>query len=142
MVIADYFPRLGVNDSEKTSPEADRYNCIAWAAGNDTEWWEPSPDGVWPSDAPYAPTIEALTRVYASLGYEVCLDGSLETGYEKIAIYGHDGEYEHAARQLPDGRWTSKLGPNEDIVHVNAECLTGGIYGELAHFMKRKCKQK
>ncbi|MCG8587287.1 MAG: hypothetical protein MI757_21490 [Pirellulales bacterium] len=45
--------------------------------------------------------------------------------------------YTHAARQLPDGRWTSKLGKAEDIEHDSANDVAGGLYGEVVEFMKR-----
>ncbi|MCI0637958.1 MAG: hypothetical protein L0Y72_23715 [Gemmataceae bacterium] len=37
----------------------------------------------------------------------------------------------HAARQLPTGRWSSKLGPSEDIEH-DLHALEGEIYGTIA----------
>ena len=43
----------------------------------------------------------------------------------------------HAARQLPDGKWTSKLGPFEDIKHSTLVCLKGPLYGEPDTYMKR-----
>ena len=70
----------------------------------------------------------------------MCGNGSLEDGYEKVAIYARDGELTHAARQLRDGRWTSKLGKYEDIEHDSLEALYGdgyGEYGSVAVFMVR-----
>jgi hypothetical protein len=75
--------------------------------------------------------------MYEGKGFELCADGSPEPGCEKIALYGTDDEYEHAALQLPDGRWTSKLGKEDDIVHPRPESVAGGSYGEVLHFMKR-----
>jgi len=45
--------------------------------------------------------------------------------------------YTHAARQLPDGKWTSKLGQLEDITHGTTDVIEGGDYGEVVQFMKR-----
>jgi hypothetical protein len=42
----------------------------------------------------------------------------------------------HAARQLPSGRWISKLGPSEGIEH-RLHDLTGMVYGALVLGMKR-----
>ena len=42
----------------------------------------------------------------------------------------------HAARQLPNGRWTSKLGELEDIEHVLHD-LEGAAYGSVVLVMKR-----
>lgn len=72
----------------------------------------------------------------------VCPDAVLEEGYEKVAIYAsRGGEATHAARQLPNGRWTSKCGENIDIEHV-LEGLEGPAYGEVAKILKRELKGK
>ena len=47
------------------------------------------------------------------------------------------GEWTHAARQLADGWWTSKLGPAEDIRHRTPQALAGDQYGQVVAFMKR-----
>lgn len=54
-----------------------------------------------------------------------------------MALYGSGFMYTHAARQLPSGQWTSKLGKSEDIQHESAEDVSGGVYGEVVEFMKR-----
>jgi hypothetical protein len=77
-------------------------------------------------------------KVYEKLGYIVCNDNGLEIGFEKIALYHLDGEYMHAARQLPNGRWTSKLGFLEDIEHDTLSGLEDGEYGVVKCVMKRK----
>ena len=75
---------------------------------------------------------------FKEIGFDECDDGSLESGYEKIAIYGSALMYTHAARQLADGKWTSKLGQLEDITHATPNDIAGGDYGEVVQFMKRK----
>lgn len=65
------------------------------------------------------------------------MDASLEQGFEKVALYGSGAEYTHAARQLPSGKWTSKLGKAEDIEHDTPEDVAGGLYGELIEIMTR-----
>lgn len=47
------------------------------------------------------------------------------------------GDWTHAARQLPDGSWTSKLGPDEDILHRTPQALVGDLYGQVQAIMKR-----
>jgi regulator of protease activity HflC (stomatin/prohibitin superfamily) len=42
----------------------------------------------------------------------------------------------HAARQLPSGMWTSKLGALEDIEH-QLEGLAGDRYGKIGQILKR-----
>ena len=57
----------------------------------------------------------------------------------KIAIYAHDdGQPTHAARQLPDGRWTSKMGHLEDIEHRVVDDVNGPQYGSPVRFMRRR----
>lgn len=48
--------------------------------------------------------------------------------------------YTHAARQLPNGLWTSKLGQLEDITHATPQVIAGSDYGEVMQFMKRPLK--
>lgn len=134
------FPRLRSSRFSITSPPARKYNCIAWAAGEAHRWWEPEVGYYWPSGAEKAPSIEALVSAYATLGYEPCDNGELEHGLEKVAIYRKGYSYSHAARQLEDGTWTSKLGQGFDISH-ELRGLTGegpNAYGEVAVFLKRR----
>jgi len=42
----------------------------------------------------------------------------------------------HAARQLENGRWTSKLGELEDIEH-DLHHLASGAYGAVVQILKR-----
>ena len=124
-----------------TSERSEEYNCFAWALGDDSRWIDPTADytqrveSVW-NESP----IDSVVELFLAAGYEVCGDGRLEDGYEKVAIYVKDGEPTHAARQLGDGRWTSKLGKYEDIEHDSLEALYGdgfGEYGSVALFMLR-----
>jgi hypothetical protein len=137
MAIND-FPDLviGVNCSI-TSPSAD-YNCIAWAAGDTHNWWWPDElDSYWPSGVVREETLDAFFAAYATLNYERCDDGSLESGVEKIAIYSSSDGPQHVARQLPNGHWTSKLGPDEDIEHHLVENVMCDLYGFTVCYMKR-----
>lgn len=131
------FPRLTPTNHRVTSPADETYNCTAWAAGVSGQWWQPG--NVWPgpdTDPEYEP--EALARVYQGIGFVPCPDGSLEPGCEKVALYSDDtGEWSHAARQLPTGKWTSKLGNMEDIEHDTPEDVAGGPYGEVFAYLKR-----
>jgi hypothetical protein len=139
--IEQIFPGLRGSPYQVTSPPDDTYNCIAWAAGDTARWWWPDEPGrpesaYWPSEAPRAETLEAFRQAFAKLGYEVCDDERPEAGFEKVAVFALAGTPKHAARQLPDGRWSSKLGPREDIEHALHD-LTGLVYGSLALVMKR-----
>jgi hypothetical protein len=135
------FPGLRGTVYQVTSPEDDKYNCIAWAAGDTMDWWWPDeadhPDSAyWPPGVPREETVEAFRATFATLGYVICTDDQLETGYEKVALFALAGMPKHAARQLASGRWTSKLGPMEDIEH-GLQDLTGTVYGAVVLVMKR-----
>lgn len=135
------FPNLIVYGYKLTSPDTIDYNCAAWAAEDNQAWWWPDAQNqhYWPPDVPREETLEAFRRAYQTLGYEVCQNYVLEEGFKKIAIYVNSSQMPtHVARQLPDGKWTSKLGQDEDIEHNNLEGLTGQPgYGEVACIMKR-----
>jgi hypothetical protein len=120
-----------------TSEQTPIYNCIAWAAGVDTVWWDPAPGYVWPVGALREYSVAALISVYKVLGFEICQGGEVEQGWDKIAVYGDNHRWTHAARQLPSGKWTSKLGELEDIEHATPHCLAKGEYGNVICLMKR-----
>lgn len=82
-------------------------------------------------------TVLVAIEMFRSLGYEVCRGDEPESGYNKIAIYGDKGDYTHAARQLDNGSWTSKLGHWEDIEHKELNGLVGTEYGKVAAIMRK-----
>jgi hypothetical protein len=47
-----------------------------------------------------------------------------------------DGEPTHAAQQLSNGKWTSKLGRWQDIEH-ELDGLVGEMYGTVKQILKR-----
>ena len=56
-------------------------------------------------------------------------------------IYGDDlGEVRHAARQVPNGKWASKMGDLADIEHDSPEVVEGVLYGTVQRYMFRKRK--
>jgi hypothetical protein len=146
-------PRLNNKNCSVTSPPKKSYNCIAWAAtGSDqSDWWWPSPPGTprvsyWPPGVPSEVTVAAFLNAFESVGYVQCKDGKLEKGFQKIALYAKKTLLSgmvptHAARQLPDGKWTSKLGRLEDIEHYKPAHVNGPVYGGIVHYMKRPTQQ-
>jgi len=134
------FPALLNSGYGITSPAEKDYNCIAWAAGDATAWWEPDPQYIcfWPANIPRVYTLEAFVKAFETLGFAQCQDARCEDGFEKVTIYvSSDGIPTHAARQLSSGMWTSKLGNSEDIEHRSLEVLEGSIYGAVAIVLKR-----
>jgi hypothetical protein len=132
------FPRLTPANHLITSPATATYNCVAWAAGDTEHWWQPG--NYWlPADWPEDDFgLGALEQVFRALGYENCdMNATLELGFTKVAVYGYGFLYTHAARQLSDGKWTSKLGKGDDIEHDSPDDVAGGLYGEVQEIMKR-----
>jgi hypothetical protein len=136
--LEDVFPGLRGQPYQIKSPRDQRYNCIAFAAGESQSWWWPDAAGedAWPAGVARAETMDAFRDAFATLGYVVCDDDQLEPGFEKVALFALAGVPKHAARQLITGRWLSKLGPREDIEHALHD-LTGMIYGAVVLIMKR-----
>lgn len=135
------FPLLDPTNYSVTSDATDEYNCVGWAANeiDPGQWW-PLPDApeyFWPPGARRDETLEAFIEGFGAIGFRVCEDGDLEPGIEKVAVYATRGVPTHVARQLANGRWTSKLGEWEDIEHATLRDLSGGIYGQPALFLSR-----
>jgi hypothetical protein len=133
------WPNLTPHNYRKTSDRDENYTCIAWSVYADSVniWPYDHPDYFWPGNILNDESVQAFVEFYGIYGYEVCPTSDLEEGFEKIAIYTEDGEVTHAARQVPSGRWTSKLGVLEDIEHDTLEGLERRGYGQATVFMKR-----
>ena len=132
------FPNLQEGNFSRESCCTDKYNCVAWAAGDTTKQWVPYL--YWPIDTSIMSGrdyVTSLILVFQGLGYSTCADSLLEVGYEKVAIYGHGIEWFHAARQLENGKGSSKMGNYEDIEHDTLGCLVSEIYGQVLCLMKR-----
>lgn len=139
------FPNLKPEDWQETSPDTRAYNCFAWAAEDPSRRWEPDLAGqyYWPDGAPRRRSLTALVKAYETIGYQHSTHSKIEPGFQKIAIYVSDAGIPcHAARQIEDGRWTSKLGDFEDITHEELESLTSNTYGRPKKFLKRRLPQQ
>jgi hypothetical protein len=143
------FPNLKESDYQKTSDDTEDYNCLAWAVNDDSKKWDPDEleQNYWPPGVPREVEIEAFRAAFRTKGFEDCDNALLEDGIEKLAIYAtSNGKPTHAARQLENGKWTSKLGNCEDIEHETLDCLNGErtnwqgkiqCYGKPIGYMKR-----
>lgn len=137
------------------SPRDRRYNCFAWAVSDTQKPWVPGGDPEttrWPPGAPRELRLDAVVASYralgfepfegrhrAALGFEPGEGRAPEPGVEFVALFlDRDGDVVHAARKLADGRWTSKLGQWEDVVHDDLAALEGGEYGEVGALLQRK----
>ena len=138
VAIEKTFPNLKKAGYSITSPKDIAYNCIAWAAHDTERWWWPNSNYHWPEKVPREETLESFIRAYATIGFSPSSNASLESGYEKIAIFVDSSRVPtHAARQLPNGAWTSKLGKWEDIEHSTVNGLEGSTYGTVAVILAR-----
>ena len=137
-------PDLTTDNHTIESSLTPRYNCIGWAAGSNVQWWWPVGRYYWPPDCPREETVAAFICAFGTLGYVECDDDFFEDDFEKIAIYaismGGILSPTHAARQLRNGHWTSKLGPFEDIEHITPENVNCPTYGTPVCYLKRPHK--
>ena len=136
------FPVLNSANSRPTSPYDEDYNCIAWAAQDTDYWWWPDTMGLsyWPTGIPREESIDAFIRAYELQGYVKRCDATLESGTEKVSLFASsDRKPTHAARQLPDGWWASKLGKLIDIEHEFG-ALDGPAYGTVVMILARPAK--
>lgn len=143
------FPKLLEGQYQCASGRTKKYNCIAWAAGHNDAWWEAGPDGFWPVGILADGSVAAAIQLFEHLGYTRTHleDVEWEPGVLEVAIYGDDEGYTHAARQIADGRWTSKIGKLQDIEHDSLEALTSmaswmgteqdRAYGKVVQIMRR-----
>ena len=131
------FPNLASEGFEIVGEPTTEYNCIAYAAGDTDNWWWPDEDDYWPPWATPDDRIDSLQEAFSGIGYELCDDSHLEEGYRKVALYEEEGKFQHAAVQMPNGAWRSKMGEGPVIEHRSPESLAGGMYGEVYCYMRR-----
>ena len=138
--LLSYHENLTSGNHRVTSPDSDEYNCIAWAAEDTSNWWWPSQnpeDAFWPEGIDRMATLDAFQAAFMLRGFEPCLEDAFEPGYEKIAVYVLNDVPTHAARQLPNGRWTSKLGDQQDIEHDSVDAVSDRTYGRVELILRR-----
>jgi hypothetical protein len=142
--ITNFFPNLAREGYAQTSCKSEDYNCIAWAVHDQENWWWPTSHyngkaAYWPRYAPKKVTINAFTKALESRGYKRFPgnDGLYESGYEKIAIFALGQTPTHAARQLPDGQWTHKMGKAIDLT-ASLKAVEGPEYGQVVRFLRKK----
>jgi hypothetical protein len=141
--LEEIFPHLASAGYSPKSEKPRAYNCIAYAAGDETRKWVGYREigYYWPDGAKEGHTLNALRSAFEQQGYAYCDNSTLESEFEKVALYvDKDGLWTHAAKQTAGGVWTSKLGNLEDILHQTPEAVSGHdpAYGQVACFMKRR----
>jgi hypothetical protein len=136
--IQSWFSNLQPGSFEIIGNPTEEYNCIAWAAGDKSQYWWPGM-AFWPDGVPEELTFDTFMQAFASIGYNPCDNECFEQHVEKVAIYLKNGQPSHAARQARNGRWTSKLGPWELIEH-DFDALEGNgpnEYGQITQIIAR-----
>lgn len=130
-LLISFFPGLRASQFRVTSSADCKYNCIAWAANDTSDWWWPcgnTPPVVWPPTVEHELSLEAFSRAFHTLGYVVGGDESLEPGLEKVALFADTvGVPTHAARQLPSGHGPANSDKpkisNTNYVHSKAKSM-------------------
>ncbi len=149
------FENLKDGEFELTSSFDAKYNCIAHAADDNEKWWWSvdtkmvGNDVFWFNNIPNQATLENFILAFAKLNYQPCDNSDLETGFEKVAIYvstvetltAPKGSVTHMARQLSNGKWTSKLGQDVDISHNSLKNIEGKFYGIAKQILKRPSRK-
>jgi hypothetical protein len=150
------FPALTADNHAVTSDPVEEQDCIAYAAGDPHHYWWPvqgfpnqlPPPYFWPIECDLKETVDAFICAFGTVGFKRCSDdedGRVEDNKEKIAIYakkvGSSMEPTHAAKQMRNGKWRSKMGEDEDIEH-NLAALEGPEYGRVLFFMWRSLDDK
>ena len=135
------FPGLRGGNYTPTSEADESYNCFAYAVGDTHNFWQyPRTTGYyWLPEVP--DTLAGWVTIFRIHGYTETSDSSLESEYEKIAIYATDDGPQHVARQKASGAWTSKLGKGRDIEH-DLRAVEGTLYGKVVVTMRRECHGK
>lgn len=143
------FPKLSQDIGFKvTSKATPNYNCIAWACNYNERWIQPPYMGNpnldcvvwWPPDVQEGMDIDCLVKVFEFQGYKKCDSFEHEDGYRKVTLYYNEEtkEWTHAARELRNGCWTSKLGEYIDIQHGTPNTIENDDYGVVYCCMRKR----
>ncbi len=140
--VAACFPKIA-GKYRRTSDATINYNCLAWAVGANWAWFDPTrriAGYFWPVGIEREWTTPAIRKLLSHFGFEEEAENSdPEDGYVKVAVYlDNDGTPTHFARQLENGKWTSKLGELIDVDHETLDCLECDAYGAAGFFLKKR----
>lgn len=118
------FPSLRSSPHRITSQPVDDYNCVAWVERALTRWYEPG--FYWPAGVPEPhgdDDLDCYVALFESWGFARCSGSTYEPGYLKIALYADGQAFQHVAKQLRDGAWSSKAGRLHDLRHDDLDAL-------------------
>jgi hypothetical protein len=135
------FPLLTRENYKLASKRDFNYNCLAFALGDQNNWWEPPGKFgfYWPPGFPDDFAVETSIRIIQLHGYTVEWSRYDEPLSESIAVYANGEEWTHFAKYVA-GQWLSKLGDDHDIAHTSLKVLEGDLYGEVVRVLSRPMK--
>ena len=147
--ISRIFLDLKDDDFDITSDDTPIYNCIGFAIGFTDVWvalGHPTriPWFWWPETVPFSSDKDALVKTFEYFGFIKCDDDQIELGWDKVALYGDDVQWLHAAKVIGPNLYHSKLGCGHDIHHKGDKDLLqrtrrpDDSYGKVYQYMKRK----
>jgi hypothetical protein len=140
------YPSLAESEHRITSLCTDDYNCVGWVPRELNRWYEPGlywPENVPEPDGPE--DLDCYVALFESWGFEICGDGGYEVGYLKIAIYAHEETFQHVAKQIRGGGWSSKGGNLHDFSHKRLDALQPCglmLHAVPVRFMRRHDDEK
>jgi hypothetical protein len=140
------FPNARATEIRTTSPATALYNCVAWAVRceNRIIWPDEEKIHAWPTNLPREDSSDNFLAFFRMCHFTDTDNNFDEAGMEYIAIYTKDKIVTHIARTTDSDlyrnkwKWTSKLGSEADIHHVDLTTIENETYGRAAYFMKRR----
>jgi len=134
-------------DWSAASDPVGTYNCFGFALGYN-QWWEPpvfideliaNEEAIWPLGLSESLDIDNYIAAARTERFYVSQDAMWEESCDTIMLYftTNDRKFQHAARQVSSGVWSSKLGTGSDITHAidgidRIDFGTGRIYMKRA----------
>jgi hypothetical protein len=148
--VLELFPAVLPENIKFDGKKNDDFNCVAWAFGATNHFWWPYPQAGyhWPASEKIEGSPEAPVEIFDHLLKETLhgtetVDQTPEKGFVKLALFT-TGSVEagnlhstHLARLMPDGNWSSKLGPSYLVrTGPNIHDMDYGHYGNVEKIYK------
>jgi hypothetical protein len=133
-------PKLKRENYRITSDHSIRYNCVAWALGENRRWYQvgSEPHWYWPAGVPKDGTFESYVALFTRIGFSPCDSAEWEAGYEKVALYADDeGVFKHVAKMKDAETWMSKVGSLDDIEHRTLDVFDSDRLGTVRQVLRR-----
>lgn len=146
--LQERFPKLRPDNWERRSKANPRYNCLAFANGDERHFWTPNRYGgmyFWPPNIKREDSAETWEQMFSDAGFERTKNREVEPGFEKVAIYINLDDMTVSHIAISDGfTWLSKLGRGQDIAHSSLDLLEGNQldeYGIVDRILRKQIPQ-